>query len=469
MRIANLAPVLALLLAATSARADENADLDLIPSSVQTPSAQTVAPVTDVGLKQRIYLEQAFSLNALRNDLPVAYPLAQPANWQDRLFLDVRKEWALADTVNFTLGDRFNLRAEDDLPTPNHRDVINEFREGYVGWQVADHLYWDMGRINLKSGPSVGYNPTDFFKTRAVVDPISSDPQVLREDRMGVVMARGQYIGTDGSVTAAFAPSLAARSPVYLNTTLPSFDPSFDRTNSQDRMLLKGSTDLSNDLSSEALVYRQANRTSFGTSLTEGLGQSTVAYVEWAGGRRGSLIDEALRYGSATGSFASGGPVAMPVDQRLRFQNDLSAGASYATENKVTVNLEYHFHQAGFSEADWSNWFSHGANALPSSPTARQLWYIRAYAAEQQEPMTEHVLFLRADWVDAFIPNLELTSFVNMDLLDGSALVQVTADYFISNAWTAGVLSTADLGRRHSDYGSLPQSSSIMFKVARYF
>jgi hypothetical protein len=78
-------------------------------------------------------------------------------------------------------------------------------------------------------------------------------------------------------------------------------------------------------------------------------------------------------------------------------------------------------------------------------------------------------VFLRADWVDAFIPNLEITGFVNADLYDASGLVQITADYHLSDAWTVGGLVIADLGRARSDFGSLPQSASMLFRLARYF
>lgn len=64
---------------------------------------------------------------------------------------------------------------------------------------------------------------------------------------------------------------------------------------------------------------------------------------------------------------------------------------------------------------------------------------------------------------------MELTGFINTDLYDGSSLVQLGADYYLSNAWTIGALANANLGRTHSDFGSLPQAASILFKVARYF
>lgn len=267
----------------------------------------------------------------------------------------------------------------------------------------------------------------------------------------------------------AVAPKLYDPTPVYNNTNLRSFDPSLDRTNAHDRFLLKGSADLADDFAPELLVYHEGSRTSFGTNITESIGQKTVAYVEWAGGRRSSLIDEALRYGHQTGTLPPTASSPLPEDSSRHFQNQLSVGGSYTTESKITFNLEYHFNQAGFSRRDWTNWFRVGSAPAAAAAITKQLWYIRSYAAEQQDPLSEHSLFLRADWVDAFVPHLELTGFINADLFDGSSLVQVTANYYLSDAWTIGVLATADPGRAHSDFGSLPQAASVLFSLARYF
>ena len=461
--------LLGLVLADAAALADENSDLDLIPEAATRPQSPPPAAAPAGAANQRIYLENAFTGTARRGDLLVPFPSPKPATWQERLFLDARKQWTLGDTVNVTLSDRVNLRAQDDLDVPSHEDMINDFREGYVSWEAADRTYLDAGRINLKSGVAAGFNPTDFFRTRAVVDPLSVDPTVLREDRLGTMMGLGEKIWQGGTLTVAAAPKLDNPTPVYNTADLRSFDPSLDRTNAHDRFLIKGSADLAEDFAPELLVYHEANRTSFGANITESLGQKTVAYAEWAGGNRTSLINEALRYGQKTGTLPANGPSAIPDDTSVYFQNQLSVGASYTTESKITFNLEYHFNQAGFSRHDWNNWFRVGAAPGASANVTKELWYFRSYAAERQDPLSVHSLFLRADWVDAFVPNLELTGFVNMDLYDGSSLVQVTADYYLSNAWTVGGLVIADLGGRHSDFGSLPESTSVLVKLARYF
>ncbi|HLI51816.1 MAG TPA: hypothetical protein VKU87_08465 [Thermomicrobiaceae bacterium] len=452
-----------------AANADENSDLNLIPQGVTQPQSPTPEPPTASAGNQRIYLENAAVASSLRSNLLVPFPPPSPPDWQERLFLDARKQWQVNDQLSFTLSDRFNLRAESDIAVPSHENVINEFREGYVSWQLLERTYLDAGRINLKSGAAIGFNPTDFFKTRAVVEPLSVDPTVLREDRLGTLMVEGQHIWEGAAVLVAFAPKLYNPTAVYNNSNLRSLDPSFDRTNANDRLLIKGNVTLYDDLAPEFLVYRQGNQTSFGANVTESIGQKTVAYAEWAGGERSSLIDAALRYGHETGTLPPNASGALPEDPRRHFQNQLSVGASYTTESKITFNLEYHFDQAAFSRRDWDNWFRIGAANVGSPSIPRELWFIRSYALDQQEPISEHSLFLRADWVDAFVPNLELVGFINTDLYDGSSLVQLEADYYLSNAWTVGGLVIADLGRKHSDFGSLPQAGSALLKLARYF
>jgi hypothetical protein len=466
-RGAQILPIL-LTLAAAPALAQEDKDLDLIPESLRAPgpAASDEAPTRDP--RQRIYVEGALLANSFRSPL-VAPPPPAGADWQQRLFLDARKEWVLGGGATLNLSDRLNLEAQDRENFPARQTLRNEFREGYVSWQALPGDYLDAGRINLKSGVAAGFNPTDFFKTRAVVEPLSADPAVLREDRLGTVMLAAQHIGEGGTLMLAVAPKLYRPTRVYTAATLPSFSPMLDRTNAHDRFLIKGSVPLVGDLSPELLVYHEGNRTEFGANLAEGVGRNTILYAEWAGGRRTSLIADALRYGVDTGTLPGNAPNVVPFDPRPHFQNDLSVGGSYTTQSKIVFNLEYHFHQAGFSLQDWRNWFATGTARASTAPVRSALWFIRGFAAEQQEPISTHAAFLRADWQDAFLPHLELTGFTSIDLQDGSTLTQVTADYALSDAWSIGALAAASLGRSRSSQGSIAQGAAGILKVARYF
>ena len=446
----------------------ENDDLDKIPNP-QSSSEADPQPATSRSGNQRAYVASAFTRSIERTNLAVPVPQSRASPWQERVFVDVRREWRVSPRVTLTFSDRANVRAEHNLEFFAEQSVINDWREGFLSWQVADNMYVDTGRINVKSGVALGFNPTDFFKTRAVVEPLSSDPSVLREDRLGTLMLRVQRIWTGGSMTVAFAPAVSHISPIYSDTNLRAIDPSFDRTNASGRLLVKGSINVAADFNPELLVYHEGDRTRFGVNLTRGIGQNVVAYAEWAGGAQAGVIDGALAYGRDTRVLPVGAPSVLPDDSALTFRQDLAVGGSFSTRSKLTLNVEYHFHQAGFDKRDWQRWFMAGQGATSASLAAAELWFIRSYALDRQDPLTRHSLFARADWVDAFIRHLELTGFVNMDVYDRSSLAQLTVDYFASSKWTVGVQASVNAGGASSNFGSLPQRGSMLFKLARYF
>ena len=144
-------------------------------------------------------------------------------------------------------------------------------------------------------------------------------------------------------------------------------------------------------------------------------------------------------------------------------------GLSYVpADTRLTFNLEYHYAEGAFSPQDWHNWFNAAARHGSIPGVDATLWYIRSYAQDQQEPASQHSAFLRADWVDAFVPDLELTALANVSLEDGSGLVQATADYYLSRSWTIGGLASFTYGTRRSEFGSLPQAGSVLLRLVRY-
>ena len=445
-----------------SAIAQSDSDLSLIP-----PDSQAPPKVSDSRSGQNIYLEDAATAVSLRGDLPVPAPPSY--DWQERLLLDARNTWNVGPTTRLIFSDRLNLRAESDLSFPDQESIVNDLREAYLEWRLADQTYLAFGRINLKSGIALGYNPTDYFKTRTVTEPLSADPTVLREDRLGTVMLRLQHIGPEGSVTVAFAPRLHRQSPIYPNTGLSSFDPSLGRTNPDNRLLLKSTLNLTTSLSPEVLFYHDGRDTRIGLNLSLTLGQSVVAYVEESAARRRDLIAQAVDFGRATGALPAGAPAEPPPAPDSSLKNELAAGVSYTTPGRVTWNLEYHLNQAGFTAEDWSRWFAAGSARAASPAVSNELWYIRGYALDQLEQGTEQSVFVRADWTDAWGLNLELSGFANVDLRDGSGQAQAQAEYYWSDAWTLGLLAAGDFGSRKSDFASLPAAGSILLSVRRYF
>lgn len=468
------------LLAFSAAAEDENKDIQLIPGapseetapaqgqSGEAPSATTQSPAPVA--QGKLYVEDAFTAWSLRSGLVVPLPptTAQTLDWQNRTSLDGTHQWNLSNDVTATLSDRLNLYEENDIPIPSHQDFRNDFREGYVTLEAAPQNYIEAGRINVKNGSALGYNPTDFFKTRTLLDIASEDPSVLREDRLGTAMVRGQTIFTGGSASFAFAPKLASPSAVYLGA-MPSVNPMFDRTNGYDRMLLEGSYDLIPDVSTQLLYYRESNFNRVGANVSRPIGDAIIAYGEWAGGRQRSLIDTAEAYGLDTGTLPSSAIGLLSSGHGTTFQNDAAVGASWTSSSKVTVNLEYHYHQAGFTGQDWRNWFAVGHANAGNVPVTGELWYLRAYAQEQEEPLSRQEIFARADWTDAFVPDLELSAFAFVDLYDASVLTQASATYYLSDHWTVGALVGASLGSPHSEYGSFRQDGSAILQLVHYF
>jgi hypothetical protein len=462
-----LAAALALALGAPRlAWADENNDLDLIPGGVANPPAANTAPAATSTAGGKFYLEDAVTGSALRSGLVVPFPPPALPRWQNRTSFDALDTWALGHDLSATFSDRVNLLEESDFDFASRQTVRNDFREGYLTWEPVTRDYLEAGRINLRNGIALGFNPTDYFKTRTAVGQPSLDPSVIREDRLGTLMLHDQVIWNGGSASVAFAPKVYSPTPIVDPTRL-GIDPLFGRTNAADRFLATLEYDIA-DVSPQALVYHESNETKFGLNLSHTIGQSVVAYAEASAGKQPDLIAEAIAYGKKTAVVPSSAPVLPPTDPAARFRSDLAAGASWTPVAKLTLNAEYHFHQAGLSRRDWQNWFAIGGR--PGIPgNGNELWYIRGFANAEQEPLTRQEAFFRVDWTDALVTDLELSGIAFVDLYDGSTLTQLSAQYYLSRDWTAGGYLSANIGGKRSERGSFPEAASGTLQLRRYF
>src|SRR5215472_12155906 len=418
------------------------------------------------GIRTKNSLQSATQVTALRSP-PFPAPPPGPPEWAQHFLLDSQGGLDLASRLQFVWAIHGDLRAEQDLPFPSHENVRLDVRELHLDWEAIPNLFLTAGRVNLRRGVALGFNPTDLFRTKAVVEPLSNDPSVLRDTRLGTVAVRLQWLWEGGGASIAYSPRLSSSKPVYSRLTLPSLDPMLDRTNDAHRVVAAVSQEWANGLNTELLGAYDGMHPLVGANVSYGLGASVVAYLEWSGGPRQGLVHAALDYGRRTGTIPSQGPSPIPEDDRVSFQNDLATGLSYTAFGRLTLNLEYHFHQAGLSRDEWKDWFAAGLASGKNGQTV--LWYIRGYAAEQQQPASQHYAFLRVNWPDFAVRDLELTGLVLLNLQDGSALTQLNADYYLSSKWTVGVLVAVNLGPGRSEFGSLPDAVSALFKVSRYF
>jgi len=448
----------------------EDEDLGLIPNEIRD-EAQPANPAMPSSvaprprLQKRLFAEDAATVASPSRTVPVAYP-GTPPDWQNRTSFDLYLQWVPWRPLTITLSNRLNLMEQDQVTFLSRQTVRNDFREGYFTWEVATSTYLEAGRINLRNGVALGFNPTDFFKTRTLVGQPSLDPSAIRQNRLGALMARAQHIWDGGSVGVAFAPKIYEPSAVVRNDRL-GIDPCFDATNAAHRVLGTLSLELGG-FSPQLLGYFESHRSKIGLNLSRPFGDAVVVYVEWAGGQEMNLITRSFSYGQATGTLPAQAPLVLPTDTRTAFHNDIAGGASWTIASKITLNLEYHFHQAGFTHQDWRNWFDVGSSMTSPPGVIDELWYMRAYANDQQEPMSRHQLFVRAGWPRAFTSRLELSGFVLVDLYEGSTLAQVLANYYLSDAWTFALYGSTSAGTARSERGSLPQFGSIALQVVRY-
>jgi len=333
---------------------------------------------------------------------------------------------------------------------------------GLLGAYVG-RTYLEAGRINVHNGVALGFNPTDYFRSRTLINNASQDPSSARDDRLGTLMVRAERLWNGAEASIAFAPKLYSPSGI-LSTAANT--PGLDRTNGTDRALATVGADIAG-LAPQVLLYHEGSRTQLGAILSRLVSQSVVAYAEYSGGVASKLTWQALQYGKATGSLPATAPIPVFVDSIQHFQGDLAAGASW-TESaaKLTINAEFHYRQSGFDRADWARWFAAGDT---SPAVAGELWYIRAFANDQQQPMAQQQVFVRADRTDALIRNLELTGFAFINIADGSSLLQLAGRDVASDSWTLAGYIMANVGGARSERGSLPQASGVTLQLVRYF
>jgi hypothetical protein len=279
-------------------------------------------------------------------------------------------------------------------------------------------------------------------------------------------MVRAQTLWAWGSASVVYAPKVAEPSPVIESNPV-GIDPRFDATNAAHRVLTTLNFEVL-DLSPQLLGYFELHRSKLGANVTRSIGDSVVAYAEWAGGPEQDLIARASAFGAQTGTLPRGAPVLPPTSTDDSFRNDVATGFSWTVATAVTFNVEYHFHQGSFTRDDWKKWFDLGSAPGAPPPLTGALWFVRAYANDQQEPVAQHQMFVRASWPRAYTPHLEFSAFAFVNLLDGSVLSQLSASYYVSDVWTTSAFVSSDFGDGRTERGSFPQRGNVILQLTRY-
>lgn len=197
---------------------------------------------------------------------------------QQRLVLDFRHEWQLDGTTRVGLSNR-----AEHLWSSTRTETRHALREAHVSHHWGNGWFTDVGRINWRNGVATGFNPTDFLRDGAGLEQTTQDPLALRENRLGTVMLRQQWLGEAGSIQAALIPSIP-----HGNDSPRAFG--WRRTNARDALLLKVAPAVSQRTTFDAIAYwPQGEKSRWGVNLTHLATDTWVLHAEIALTRRGTL------------------------------------------------------------------------------------------------------------------------------------------------------------------------------------
>ena len=316
--------------------------------------------------------------------------------------------------------------------------VVNSLREAYLSLQPeGSNAVFDFGRINQRNGPGYGYNPTDFFRDGSLRVLTSADPFALRQNRIGSVMARGQYLWNGGSLSVAYSPKLASR---------PSADGwSLDlgSTNNRDRGLVTLGTRISENMNSQVFLYREAGMdVAVGANMTALISDAATAHFEVSRGREPDLLSRALA----------------PVSANVATRNRFVGGATYTTLGKTSITVEYQYNGFGLKRPDWF--------ALGAAPGA-QLGYLRE-ALRLQELAPRQAILIYVTQRGLWLKDLDLTAYLRFNATDSSKIAWIELRHHWSNFDLTFQLQQ-NIGRANSEFGILPDRRVMQVLGTYYF
>ena len=347
--------------------------------------------------------------------------------------LDLVYSARLAPRWQFVLSDRV------DALHPHERDTtVNSLRELYVGWQ-DEAAQWgvEAGRVNLRQGPALGFNPTDFFRDGALRVSTTVNPLLVREYRLGSVMLRAQRMWADGSLCSAQSR------PKAEHTTNEGWSGDLGATNKRDRALLSLSTRWSASTSSQLhLQAERGGRPQVGASFSSLVGDATVFYGEWSWSREPTLLQRALRQ-----------------DAPRKDGHRLAAGLTYTTASKLSLTAEFEHNDFALSSAE-------RRTLVATAPGLFGAYLLEAN--RRQDLAARQSVMLYAKQTDAIWRNLDLTALVRTNPGDHSTLSWVELRYRFTR-FDLSVQGLSYRGRAGSEYGSSPYRNSVQAVATVYF
>lgn len=374
-----------------------------------------------------IFSETAIGTSLLRASL------SNGRNQYIRQSISAQYQGSVADGLQYIFTDRLDLIQNSVGKSFN----VNSFQEAYMRWKPDSNWNLETGRINLRNGVGVGYNPTDYFRTDAIRSFTSFVPATLRNSRLGTFMGGGQWIGDGRSLNLYFAPKLTSRRD---NASL-SLD--VGATNNRDRWLLSGSQRLTQGFEPQWLLYQEEGESvQFGVNATWLAGNSTVFYLEASSGQKQTILDSLLNSGVG-----------------YKLQTQAAGGLTYTTPTKLSLTIEYDYASGSLGSQDISRFFA-------SSYSIQQA-YVAKISASQELPSRKNI-FLFANWKDAGWTNFELSAMIKRENVTHSFQVWGEGRYHWSHTDIA-IQGLRNVGDPNSIYGAAQAKQSWQLLLSHYF
>ena len=479
-----------------SLASDEDLDIDAIPEEILFESenaelntdqmsgqpSDSLPENEEIGGNRLTSLDITSETSLQKHSIrkPLVVPLPNDDVVTDRFrqsinfFLSTNGSGSLGLTVNDTLHWIYEETDEsaDDSGS-------NHLKELYVTWEPDISFIGELGRINLKNGIAAGFNPTDYFKKNAVGARYSDDQTYLRENRIGTWMARMEAIFSSAMIGLAYAPKIEIdedsnwQKREYFGLGLADL-------NHDDRGLAKFSFKIFDDTKPEFIYYLEdSDRPHFGFSISSGFGKRVIAYAEFSLGNRYNIISETANQLREDGLLSEEQEFVFSEDKEKSHYRQYAFGFSYTEDIKRTTTFEYHYNEAGFNKNDWKAYFDEGEQAakmLENAATAAygnailgQLWAIRDWSRNADEPLSQENLFIRSQWQEVWGDNFDLTGLLSIDLTNGGFIFQSKADYEWHDALFISFAATFYQGSSRTQYGSSLYSYSLEAMISYYF
>lgn len=354
----------------------------------------------------------------------------------------------------------------------NDGDYVNVIlKEASASFMIAEALFVDAGKIDIKSGVAFFRNPAALIsnplhlpRKGRISNNASAQSDPYRE---GSLMLKTDYYTTGGTFTAAFIPRLTApsgKSEITEQNIL-------ERVNNRNMGLLKWRRSSTGDFNPE-IVFLVGDRLGAGAAVSVEKGP-VIFNLEGSLKNHAPVFVPSREAENAIRTFSF---PATPVEEfllrrdRQTFYFEGTAGLNYRSfKRKYNIIAEYYYNQAGLSRREWKEYFSF-LNLLNDYGRRISVLYThgvgvfaeknRILACENALP-GRHYIFTRQEKEELFLRDLSVRLNYMINLNDWSGLADVHAEYQLSGRgwklhagwWTTAGGTATEFGAQMVDSG----------------